>query len=152
MRRRPAARLLVLDEHDRVLLFRFVYQDAARGGQDYWATPGGAVEAGETVADAARRELAEETGLSVDTIGVPIAHKEFVLPLPQGEQVLAEEHYFLVRVPKPVLSREHWTADEHDVMADHRWWSIPDLTATNDVVFPEDLVDILARVRVQGKE
>jgi hypothetical protein len=58
-RRRPSARLLITDPAGRVLLFRFVYQRGALAGQSYWATPGGAVEEGETFAQAAVRELQE---------------------------------------------------------------------------------------------
>jgi len=57
MRRRPSARLLITDPTGRVLLFRFVHQRGALAGQSYWATPGGAVEEGETFAQAAVREL-----------------------------------------------------------------------------------------------
>lgn len=46
MRERKAARLLVINPAQQVLLFRFVHKDGALAGQDYWATPGGGVEAG----------------------------------------------------------------------------------------------------------
>ena len=69
MRRRPSSRLLVIDQNNRVLLFRFQFERGPLAGQDYWATPGGALEAGESFADAARRELFEETGIVKDAVG-----------------------------------------------------------------------------------
>jgi 8-oxo-dGTP diphosphatase len=147
MRRRPSSRLLVLDHADRVLLFRFVFAKGALRGQDYWATPGGAVEPGETFAEAAQRELFEETGIVTQDVGHPIAEKEFVLTLTTGERVVAEERFFLIRGAEPMaLSQEQWTTNERVVIAEHRWWSATELNSTDQVVFPEELADILARV------
>src|SRR5258708_9128422 len=36
---------------------------------------------------------------------------------------------------------------EIEVMTDHRWWSVEELKATSDTVFPETLVAILASIR-----
>ena len=146
MRRRPSSRLLVIDRNKRVLLFRFVFQRGPLAGQNYWATPGGALEAEESFADAARRELFEETGIVRDAAGQEVAELEFVFQLQDGEYVLAEERFFLVRVSDQSLSRSHWTSNEIEVMADHRWWSVEELTSTSEAVFPETLVSILARV------
>ena len=63
MRTRPSSRLIVLDPRDRVLLFRFVFEQGPLAGHDYWATPGGGLEAGETFRCAAKRELKEENRL-----------------------------------------------------------------------------------------
>ena len=44
------------------------------------------------------------------------------------------------------LSRDHWTPIEIEVMTDHRWWSVEELTSTSEAVFPETLVAILASI------
>lgn len=152
MRRRPSARLLVADQDNRVLLFRFVHTGGALADQDYWATPGGALENVETFAEAGRRELFEETGILVEDVGAQVAEREFLLQLPDGEQVMAEERYFLVRAANPILSREHWTSLEQEVMADHRWWSIHELASTDEVIFPERLVAMLASLGLEDQE
>ena len=60
---RRAARVLPFDAEDRVLLL--YSRDPARPTEPYWCTIGGAVEPGETPAEAAAREMVEETGLVV---------------------------------------------------------------------------------------
>jgi len=125
-------------------MFRFVFNVGALADQDYWATPGGALEAGESFADAARRELSEETGITVDSVGSQVAAREFVLQLPDGEHVLADERFYLLRTADQTLSRDGWTPLEVEVMVDHRWWSMDELRATTAVVYPENLVGMLA--------
>ncbi|MHA3705134.1 NUDIX hydrolase [Jatrophihabitans sp. YIM 134969] len=57
----PCAGGLVFDARGRLLLIRRGTPPA----QGSWSVPGGRVEAGETVAEACVREVAEETGLTV---------------------------------------------------------------------------------------
>src|SRR5215470_14392590 len=98
MRRRPAARLLIFDLQGRLLLFRYVFREGALAGDDFWGTPGGALEDGETFEEAAIRELCEETGIRVARLDPHIAESEFVLRIPSGEQVMAQERYFVVQI------------------------------------------------------
>jgi 8-oxo-dGTP pyrophosphatase MutT (NUDIX family) len=144
MNSRPSARLLVLDAAGRVLLFRFVHLTGPMAGRQYWATPGGALEEGETFEQAAIRELQEETGIRTTDVGRQIARRQFELQLPDGERVSADERYFAVRTPETAISREGWTEVEKGLMTCHRWWSLDDLSRTTETVFPEDLIEMLS--------
>lgn len=78
----PAASVVVRDERDRVLLVRHENDDS-------WVTPGGAVEPNEAPADAALRELWEETGLHAELsrlVGV-YGGPEFVVTYRNGDRV-----------------------------------------------------------------
>jgi 8-oxo-dGTP pyrophosphatase MutT (NUDIX family) len=144
MRVRLSSRMLIINGETRVLLFRFVHKAGALAGQDYWSTPGGGVEDGETYQQAAIRELREETGIIRESVGEPVATREFALQLPDGEHVQSREKYFVVRVEDVALSRQEWTRQEADVIADHRWWSRDDLMQTTNIVWPENLLETAA--------
>ncbi|PHN29662.1 NUDIX hydrolase [Pseudomonas sp. ICMP 460] len=148
MRERKAARLLVINPAGEVLLFRFVHTTGALAGDDYWATPGGGVEPGETFQAAALRELREETGIVLSAVQAPVADRRVSLMLPSGETVLAVEQYFVVHVQNQTLSRAEWTEQETQVMADHHWWSAQALRSTNATVWPQGLVDMLVSANV----
>ena len=56
--------LAVVHRGEQILLIRQVYRR-------HWGLPGGLVEKGESPADAVRREVWEETGLSIEVTGPP---------------------------------------------------------------------------------
>ncbi|MGV3742676.1 MAG: NUDIX hydrolase [Burkholderiaceae bacterium] len=143
LRRRPAARLLVTDPFGRVLLFRFEHRHGALAGIRYWATPGGGLEPGETFAQAAVRELREETGIVLADAGPVIARRQLVLQISSGEHVLEEEQYFHIAASSDFISLDGWTASERESMMAFRWWTHAELEATHEQVSPDNLLEIL---------
>ena len=148
MRRRLSAQFLILDEAGQVLLFRFVHKRGPLAGLDFWATPGGGVEEGETLEQAAVRELAEETGLRRDDLGKEIARREVALQLPDGEHAVSDDWYYVISLGAETLYWESWTDFEREVMVEQRWWSRQDLLETKATVWPESLVEMLDAVTV----
>src|SRR5690606_22640110 len=112
-------------------------------GTTHWATPGGGLDDGETFHAAAIRELREETGIQLDSIADPVADRRVSLILPSGEAVLAVEQYFVVPVQGTALCHTEWTEHERKVMAAHHWWSAQELVATQETVWPENLLQML---------
>ncbi len=144
---RPAARLLVIDPAQRILLFRFTPPAAA----PFWATPGGAVDPGETYGQAARRELYEETGYDLDP-GPEIAQRSVEFTTIEGQDVLADERYFMVRGAGGAISDAEHTELERRVMTEHRWWTLKQLRTTDQIVFPEDLADLIEQTLTACQE
>ena len=151
MRERPSSRLLVIDPRERILLFRFEHSQGALAGQQFWATPGGGLDPGESYAQAACRELLEETGLVVDDPGPEVGQRIVTFQMPDGEMVRSDERFFLVRADAVEISTERWTDLERTVMAAHRWWSAAELLCTAEQVWPEDLTDLLVRIGVLAR-
>jgi hypothetical protein len=64
--------------------------------------------------------------------------------MPDGEYVSSFEKYYLVTSDGATPSRLEWTPQEAEVIADHRWWSRDELRQTTDIVWPENLLNMLA--------
>ena len=143
MRNRPSARILVIDEQNRILLFRFSFREGTLAGTVFWATPGGALEDGESYEEAAKRELFEETGIRVEFLDNPITDRQFTMLLPDGEEVLAQEKIFLVRTNNYLPNTENHTQEEREIISSHKWWTIDELQMASEKIYPEDLFAIL---------
>lgn len=135
---RPAARILLLDAQDRVLLFRFAPEDRP----PFWCTVGGAVDPGEGHMQAARRELLEETGIDADP-GAEIAQRWCDFRTIEGVEVHADERYFVVRTAATAIDTARHTPLERRVMQAWRWFDRDAILGHDEPIFPEDLLTLL---------
>ncbi len=145
MKQRLSSRLLVFNSRNDLLLFRFTFDDGPLCGQDFWSTPGGGLENGETYQEAAKRELFEETGLISD-VGEEIGQRNAVFKTPDGEFVEADERYFFVKVTSNKVITTHQTIHELKVMKEHYWWSKSELMKTDKTVFPENIIELINQI------
>jgi AcrR family transcriptional regulator len=137
---RRAARVMLLDPDDRVLLMR--YDDGPPNGR-HWTTPGGGLEHGEQYPAAALRELAEETGWTDVTLLGEVYRRSFAMEY-AGQIVNQVERQYLARTDqrrREIRGVEAMHAA--DGIAAWRWWSLDELEATQEDIWPANLVGLL---------
>jgi 8-oxo-dGTP pyrophosphatase MutT (NUDIX family) len=144
---RHAARVLLLDARDRLLLFRCEEPGAGRA---FWITPGGGLEPGETHEQAALRELREEAGLVVPDIGPCVWTRTHTFPW-LGRVFRQHERFHLLRCQAHQVSVEAHTEEEQRVLTEHRWWSAEAIREASATAFaPRGLADWLGRLLADG--
>ncbi len=142
---RRAARVILLDEADRLLLVRG--HDVDQPERTWWFTVGGGIDAGESPRAAAVRELREETGIALgegDLVG-PVYTRSAVFDF-FAVLCRQDEELFVARVRSsdlPPLSRDAWTDVEADVLDELAWWTLDDLAAVDVEVFPARLPELV---------
>jgi ADP-ribose pyrophosphatase YjhB (NUDIX family) len=135
---RSAARLVLLDASRRVLLFR--HSDGH--GREFWATPGGGLDPGETVEQAGRREAAEELGAkSVELALLWTGHSNFQFA---NRRISQTETFFLVTNHSGILGPEVDHMHRLEGITSVRWWSLDEIESSEESIFPSDLA---SRVR-----
>jgi 8-oxo-dGTP pyrophosphatase MutT (NUDIX family) len=149
--RRTSARIVLLDDAGCVLLFcgsdPALPDDSDGSAPLWWFTVGGAVQAGETMPQAAVRELQEETGLRVDPAEMigPVWRRDAVIDF-NGSVIRSEEMFFVHRTRRFEPSTAGRTGLERAYIHGHRWCDatmIAELVTKGETVYPLQLGELL---------
>ncbi|WP_299533499.1 NUDIX hydrolase [uncultured Streptomyces sp.] len=144
---RRVARVVLLDPEDRVLLLQGF--EPADPGARWWFTPGGGLEGEETHEQAARRELAEETGLRDVVLGPLLWRRRCAFPF-DGRRWEQDEWYYLGRTRRTDTDQRGLTELERRSVAGLRWWTSAELLATRETVYPTRLAELLRTLLDEG--
>ncbi|MFD0023978.1 NUDIX hydrolase [Streptomyces sp. NPDC058382] len=146
--RRQSARVVLIDDRDRILLLKSYTDPADPAAGHTWWTPGGGVEDGESLSEAAARELREETGLSVDAaaLGPKIAEASGYAALSWAEGVF-RDNFFHHRVASHHVDVSGQEEHERSHHAGHRWWAVDELAAAGgELILPLGLAGLAAEL------
>ena len=141
---RSCVRVVLRDRSGRVLLFRAELESMAPG--HWWELPGGGIEAGESYADAAVREVREETGLEISPGQVePPRWRRSATWTARGLRRLQHEIVVGVDIDadQPAITDGGRTQDELEDYTGARWWDVADLLSSSERFYPGRLPELL---------
>ncbi|MGK5680504.1 NUDIX hydrolase [Actinoplanes sp. URMC 104] len=138
---RPAARVICFDADGRVLLMN--WRDP-HDGSELWEPPGGGIDDGETPREAARRELAEETGLDTARVGDRCVDVERRSRW-KGRLYVGVEQFFAARydTSRPGLSRAGLLPYEAAELIGHAWVPPAEFASLPGRLEPPELAEIV---------
>lgn len=145
---RDAARVLLIDERDRLLLLQGRDRTRPEAGT-WWFTPGGGIDAGESAEAAARRELAEETGIALDALGPVVFSRTTEFDF-EHDRYRQREVFFLARTTARPAVPAKWTEIERRSLLGARWWPLADLERAGEPIYPEGLVALVRDLLAGG--
>ena len=114
-----------------------------------WCLVGGGIEPGESLQEAALREIHEEVGIGKEDIelGPVVWHASFDF-VRLGVQTHTEEHFIVAKTKKKKVTPEGLTPCEEEVIKEMAWMSLEKIKQLTEKVYPvslaEHLPDVLA--------
>jgi 8-oxo-dGTP pyrophosphatase MutT (NUDIX family) len=146
--RRRAGRVALLDESDAVLLLSGI-EPGSVDDPGFWFLPGGGAHHGEGLPDAVRREIREETGAVLGDVGPIVWVRHVCFPF-DGRQFEQHESIFVVKTSRFEVKPTALTELEVRFTTGSRWWPLPELAATSEVVYPPGLASLIGDWMASG--
>lgn len=145
VKHRETARVLLTNQSGQILLM-LTHWDPGTGLPPRWLTPGGGIDAGESIAEAAVREIFEETGMQLgqSDLGELNVSLPFRIDWADGNYETGVAHFYRMAVGDDfAVDNSNWTQDEHRDVIEWRWWNIKDLIASGERLGPPGLAEYL---------
>jgi len=148
---RTAARVILVDHAYRVLLQHATDPGLPDAGT-WWELPGGGLNWGESSADAALRELREETGLHT---GIRVGPCVWTREIRFGFRGLRIHQRELIHVAwlddpdAPRAAKRHEPLEVGALLGD-RWWTLDELAASDATFYPSRMPQLMPAV-VRGE-
>ncbi len=156
MRIRKAARLLILNDQNQLLLSNYQGVMVREPGHEplgsYWETIGGGIDDGESLQQAAMREAYEEAGLGNDDVelGPVVWHGQNNLIDSNGERLIADHSYILAKTKRHIdatkITPMALTEDELGFLKEFRWWTMEELRETQENIVPPIIERELSKI------
>jgi 8-oxo-dGTP pyrophosphatase MutT (NUDIX family) len=142
---RHVARVLVINDQGQTYLLRG-RDPSLPDRAPFWFTPGGKIDDGETSAQAAARELHEEIGViaSPHDLGEVIGTEDCQYHF-EGVAYRQNGVFYAYSSNQAALNTAAWTEIEARTIDQGKWWSVADIIATPETIYPPHLATMLGK-------
>ncbi len=139
---RNSVRVLLFNEKQELLLIcaedpNTTTMAGKKYGRRFWFTVGGQIEKGETLEEAAYREIFEETGIvqSDVELGPIVWYGAFDL-IVFGTPSHLKQRFIVAHTRQNVITHAHLTQEEQAVVKESGWFSLEQIRTCPEVIYP----------------
>lgn len=151
---RDTVRILLLNKKKELLLIciedpNIISVDGKKHNR-FWFTVGGKIDQNETILEAAKRELFEETGIKKENaVFGPIVWYGEVELQTRDKFILFKEKFMIVNTDQININPSNLSENEKSLIKAFEWFSLEKIINHEDVIFPIALKDYLPDI-LQG--